>query len=61
MAKTRTYVKTLRIEPDAHRNIEALLDELILKETDTGASFRGITSCMDDGYIVYTVVFERIS
>ena len=62
MAMTRTYVKTITIEPANHKNIESLLDALILKETEKGASFRGITSCMDEsGGIVYTIVFEHLS
>ena len=62
MAKTRTYVKSLAIEPTQYKNIESRLDALILAETNTGATFRNITSAMDgDGYLIYTVVFERIS
>ena len=62
MARTHTYVKTLALEPNQHKNIESRLDELILKETSTGATFRDITSSMDgDGYTLYTVVFERVT
>ena len=62
MANTRTYVKTLAIEPQQQKDIESRLDALILKETSTGATFKNITSSMDgEGYLLYTVVFERVS
>lgn len=62
VARTRTYVKHVEIMPDNHSAIDSLLDALILKETDTGATFKDITSCMDEaGAVLFTIAFERIS
>lgn len=61
MAKTRTYVKHLEIYHDNWKNIDSLLDATILKETETGATFKSITSCADDGMVLFTLMFERIS
>ena len=54
------YVKHVRVNPDNHKNAESLIDQAILKETDTKATFRDITSFTDGGFEVYTLVFERL-
>jgi hypothetical protein len=47
---------------DKWKDIDAIIDAAILKETMTGATFKAITSFVDEGGMaVFTVVFERIS
>jgi hypothetical protein len=60
-AKTRTYVRHIVIPSDKHDDIDSLLDQLILEETEGGATVKTITSSMDDGgLVIYTIMFERI-
>jgi hypothetical protein len=57
---TRTYVKQVRVEDTNFKNAEALIDEVILKETNGKATFKGIASHCDQGLHIYTLVFERM-
>lgn len=61
MANTRTYVKHVEVFHDKWKDIDSILGNLIIAETNTGASFKAITSAVDDGNALFTVVFERIS
>jgi hypothetical protein len=59
-AKTQTYVRHIGITPDKNKDIDSLVDQLILEETDTGATVKAIASCMDEaGFVLYTLLFER--
>jgi len=61
MAKTRTYVKHVGFTYKEEKDIDSRLDALILEETNTGAVFKAITSCREEGFTLFTIVFERIS
>jgi hypothetical protein len=59
MAKIRTYVKHLGFTYQDEKDIDSRLDALILSETNTGAVFKAITSSREEGYTLFTLVFER--
>ena len=54
-------MKDVGLTYDKDKDIDSTLDALILKETDTGAVFKGITCCTYEGYRLFTIVFERAS
>jgi hypothetical protein len=61
MAKVRTYVKHVTMEYAKIKDLDSILDASILKETDTGAALKSISSCVDEGSFLFTLVFERTS
>lgn len=56
---TRIYVKHVVVSLANDKNTESILDEAILKEIKTGATYKSITSFVEDGDSFYTIVFER--
>lgn|GEM_PF-2057857 len=56
---SRVYVKQVIVPHENHKNAVSLIDEAILKEKDTNATFLTITSCADEAVVIYTLVFER--
>lgn len=59
MARVKTYVRHMGFTMSEEKDIDARLDELIQNETNTGAVFKAITSAREEGYTLFTVVFER--
>jgi hypothetical protein len=56
---SRIYVKQVTVENTNFENAESLIDQAILKETDTKGEFKTMTSFCDEGMHFYTLVFER--
>ena len=61
MAGTRTYVKHAIVGYDKFGNVDSIIDDLIAKETNTGAVFKSMNSSIDGGNALFVLVFERTS
>lgn len=59
MTTTRTYVKHTIIGYDKFGNVDSIVDDLIARETSTGAVFKSINASIDGGSALFVLVFER--
>jgi hypothetical protein len=60
MTSIQTYVKHVIIKYEKFNNVDSIIDELISKETSSGAVFKTINSSIDGGSALFVLVFERI-
>jgi hypothetical protein len=61
MTNVQTYVKHVIIKYEKFNNVDSIIDELIAKETSSGAVFKTINSSIDGGSALFVLVFERAS
>jgi hypothetical protein len=54
-----TYVKHVIIKYEKFSSVDSIINDLILKETSTGADFKTINSSIDGGSALFVLVFER--
>lgn len=59
MMRVKTYVKHMGFAYQEERDIGSRLDALIQDEMKTGASLKLLTSAREEGYTLFTLVFER--
>jgi len=59
MTNVQTYVKHAIIRYDKFNNADSIIDDLIAKETSSGAVFKTINSSIDGGSALFVLVFER--
>ena len=60
MAKIQSYVKHAIIKYEKFNDVDSIIDDLIAKETSSGAVFKTINSSIDGGSALFVLVFERI-
>ena len=60
MTNIQTYVKHIIIKYEEFNNVDSIIDDLIAKETSSGAVFKTINSSIDGGSALFVLVFERI-
>jgi hypothetical protein len=59
MANIQTYVKHIIIKYEEFNNVDSIIDDLIAKETSSGAVFKAMNSSIDGGSALFVLVFER--
>ncbi len=59
MTNIQTYVKHIIIKYEEFNNVDSIIDDLIAKETSSGAVFKSMNSSIDGGSALFVLVFER--
>jgi len=59
MTNTLTYVKHIIVKYEKFDSVDSIINDLIVKETSTGAVFKTINSSIDGGSTLFVLVFER--